>query len=72
MSIKGEVDIISVLEELVVQWGVKVIARCRRVLQERKQILRVLPMQGTSRETRMGFCEGQRQRSTERMDKPLN
>lgn len=66
MSIKGEMDIISVLEELVVQWGVGVIARCPRVLQEHKQILRALPMQGTPKETRMGVCEGQRQRSLER------
>lgn len=54
MSTKGEVDIFSVLEELVVQWGVGVIEKCPRVLQERKQRLRVLPMMGTSRETRMG------------------
>lgn len=47
-------DIVSVLEELVVQWGVRVIEKCPRVLQECKQRLRVLPMLGTSRETRMG------------------
>lgn len=58
MSTKGEVDIFSVLEELVVHWGAGVIEKCPRVLQECKRRLRALPMLGTSRETRIESLSG--------------